>query len=96
MTRAIEKLHPQNALTVLEQEMDRFMDKFFGRHPVRAALSEVIAVQISGLTAGRSGGCRCQREAEPPDTLDWVPHKDQFNVRRLNLCTKYAAFFRRC
>jgi HSP20 family protein len=42
MTRAIEKLHPQNALTVLEQEMDRFMDKFFGRHPVRAALSDVM------------------------------------------------------
>jgi HSP20 family protein len=42
MTRAIEKLHPQNALTVLEQEMDHFMDKFFGRHPVRAALSEVM------------------------------------------------------
>ena len=36
MTRAIEKLHPQNALTVLEQEMEHFMDKFFGRHPVRA------------------------------------------------------------
>lgn len=42
MTRAIEKLHPQNALTVLEQEMDHFMDKFFGRQPVRAALSEVM------------------------------------------------------
>ena len=41
MTRAIDKLRPQNALTVLEQEMDHFMDKFFGRHPVRAALSEV-------------------------------------------------------
>jgi len=25
----------------------------------------IIAVQISGLTAGRRGGCRCQWEAEP-------------------------------
>jgi len=41
MTRAIEKLHPQNALTVLEQEMEHFMDKFFGRHPIRV-LSEVM------------------------------------------------------
>lgn len=41
MTRAIEKLRPQNALTVLEQEMEHFMDKFFGRHPVRV-LSEVM------------------------------------------------------
>jgi HSP20 family protein len=42
MTRAIKRLHPQNALTVLEQEMDHFMDRFFGRHPIRAALSEVM------------------------------------------------------
>lgn len=30
-TKAIERVHPQNALTVLEQEMEHFMDKFFGR-----------------------------------------------------------------
>jgi HSP20 family protein len=41
MTKAIEKLRPQNALTVLEQEMEHFMDKFFGRRPVRVS-SEVM------------------------------------------------------
>jgi HSP20 family protein len=35
MTTAIEKRQPQNALTVLEHEMEHFMDKFFGRHPAR-------------------------------------------------------------
>lgn len=30
---AIERLRPQNALTVLEEEMDHFMDKFFDRRP---------------------------------------------------------------
>jgi len=41
MTKTIEKVRPQNALTVLEQEMEHFMDKFFGRHPARIS-SEVM------------------------------------------------------
>lgn len=35
MTTAIEKRQPQNTLTVLEHEMEHFMDRFFGRHPAR-------------------------------------------------------------
>jgi HSP20 family protein len=42
MTKAVEKLQPQNALTVLEQEMEDFMDKFFGRHPVRVSAETVM------------------------------------------------------
>jgi HSP20 family protein len=42
VTKAIEKVQPHNALAVMEQEMETFMDKFFGRHPVR--ISSEIAI----------------------------------------------------
>src|ERR1039457_5966192 len=55
---------------------------------------QITAVQISGLTKW------CSSETSGCERLsllvgwDWVPDKNQFNLRRLNLCTKYAAFSR--
>jgi hypothetical protein len=53
---------------------------------------------LSKLAASLRGGRRRapgRQEAEAPGRLDWVPRRTN-SIRRLSLCTKYAAFSRRC
>ena len=60
------------------------------------ARGRVLGVDFSEAMLTRARRAAIGEKVEFLVGWDWVPDKNQFNLRRLNLCTKYAAFSRRC